>query len=226
MVRGIAVPNHSRIQTGDSSMELFICRYCGSERKNANSWKTHERTCRSNLNRNYKNGMTGKKGHNQYTKALSLSLPKPEVSNETKSKIIESRHNNGNPWFSEKAKSNLSLAASKRLKKNSKYSKNFLYNDCILESTYELRLAKILDFLNINWIKVRTGYIWNDSDKIRRYVPDFYIPSKDLFLDPKNDFLIQKDNLKIKSAMELNNINVIVLSNDQINKDYIKILLG
>ena len=68
-------------------MKLFICSYCGSERKNANSWKAHERTCPSNINRDYKNGMTGKVGSNQYTKAEELGIPKPKTSLETKDKI-------------------------------------------------------------------------------------------------------------------------------------------
>jgi hypothetical protein len=40
-------------------MTLFICCYCGSQRKNLNSWRNHERCCPSNPDRNYKNGMIG-----------------------------------------------------------------------------------------------------------------------------------------------------------------------
>lgn len=50
-------------------MKLFICQFCGNERKNHNSWRNHERTCPSNPTRNYKNGMSGKNGRNQYMKA-------------------------------------------------------------------------------------------------------------------------------------------------------------
>lgn len=56
------------------------CQYCGSVRHNTNSWKNHERCCPQNANRNYKNGMTGKKGTNQFIKAKRLGLPKPKSS--------------------------------------------------------------------------------------------------------------------------------------------------
>ncbi len=70
-------------------MKLFICSYCGSERKNHNSWRNHERCCSSNPNRNYKNGKVGKKGSNQYTKAEELGLPKPILSDETRKILSE-----------------------------------------------------------------------------------------------------------------------------------------
>lgn len=55
-------------------MTLFICSYCGSERKNSNSWKNHERSCPANPDRPYVNGMTGKKGSNQFIKAHEKGL--------------------------------------------------------------------------------------------------------------------------------------------------------
>ena len=70
-------------------MPLFICRFCASERKNIISLRSHECTCPSNLNRNYKNGMTGKKGTNQYLKADKLGLPRPITTEATRNKIIE-----------------------------------------------------------------------------------------------------------------------------------------
>lgn len=86
-------------------MTIFICGYCGSRRKNHNSWINHERLCKENPNRqktifadpnfqkSNKNGGSG----NQYTKAQELGLPKPEVSKETRKKIGEkSRLNNLN----------------------------------------------------------------------------------------------------------------------------------
>ena len=82
-------------------MSIFICKFCGSERKNHNSWRNHERLCKKNKNRQktifadkdfQKNN---KNRENQYTKAKKLGLPKPEVSNETRKKIGEkSRINN------------------------------------------------------------------------------------------------------------------------------------
>jgi len=127
---------------------------------------------------------------------------------------------------SDETKNNLSIIASKRIAKHSKYSKNIEYKPgIILESSFEVRTAEILDLLNVEWIKVRKGYVWNDCGKQRRYIPDFYLPNYDLFLDPKNDYLIKKDKVKIDSAMQLNGIKVVVLSDAQINKEFIQTLV-
>ena len=120
----------------------------------------------------------------------------------------------------------LSILACERLAKHSKYSKNVEYQPgIILESSYEVRVAEILDDLGVEWIKVRQGYEWDDNGKKRRYIPDFYLPSHNIFLDPKNDYLIQKDKIKIDSAMSLNNIKVVVLDNSVINKEFLELLL-
>ena len=94
------------------------CRFCGKECKNKLAFSNHERTCPSNSNRNYKNGMTGKQGKNQFIKAKESGLPIPvsatkgkpgkcagkKHSEETKKIISEKRklflQNNPNkhPW--------------------------------------------------------------------------------------------------------------------------------
>lgn len=43
------------IQTEISSMSIFICNYCGSERKSHNSWRNHERLCKENPNKQESN---------------------------------------------------------------------------------------------------------------------------------------------------------------------------
>ena len=90
-------------------MEQYICRFCGSERKSKYSLGSHEYKCPSNSDRKYINGMTGKKGSNQFTYAKKHGLPQPNPiiakgmlgktqSNEAKKKISESQkmnHKNG-----------------------------------------------------------------------------------------------------------------------------------
>jgi len=124
---------------------------------------------------------------------------------------------------SEETKEHLSIMASTRLAKHSKYTKNIEYKPgIILESSYEVAVAEILDRLGIEWIKVRTGFIWDDNGKKRRYIPDFYLPQQNIYLDPKNDYLISKDKRKIESAMQLNNIKVFVLAKEQINERFLR----
>lgn len=96
-------------------MLLFICQFCGSERKNAISWKSHERSCPSNLNRKYKNWMTGKKGSNQHIKAKELGLPKPVLSKASSDKIIKS---NTSRKHTQETKDKISRARIKYLSEN------------------------------------------------------------------------------------------------------------
>jgi len=71
----------------------FICRFCGSERKNLNSLHCHERLCKGNPNKQKSNivkyNEKGHKGHNQFTKARELGLPKPTLSKESRRRISE-----------------------------------------------------------------------------------------------------------------------------------------
>lgn len=63
------------------------CSFCSKSCLTASSHRNHERCCPSNPNRNYKNGMIGKKGSNQYIKARKLGLPDPVLSEETRKKL-------------------------------------------------------------------------------------------------------------------------------------------
>ena len=69
--------------------------------------------------------------------------------------------------------------------------------------------------------------------KERRYTPDFYLSEYDIYLDPKNDFLINNinpslgffDKEKIQWVSEQNDISVIILDKDQLNWDDIQKML-
>lgn len=96
---------------------IFICRFCNKECKNDNSLRNHERLCKSNPNRQKsgfekynENGHTF--GHNQYTKAKELGLPKPEWTLERKinhsKRMIEN-----NPSKDEKVRQKISEGVKK-----------------------------------------------------------------------------------------------------------------
>lgn len=75
--------------------------------------------------------------------------------------------------------------------------KTFYYNGVLLESSWELKLAKHLDSLGIKWIRP-DGMNWTDSENTNRvYYPDFYLPDYDLYLDPKNLYCMRKDEEKM-----------------------------
>lgn len=109
-------------------------------------------------------------------------------------------------------------------------TKKILYNGVKLGSTYEVELAKDLDANNIKWnIPKRIKY-FDLNNKLHYYIPDLYLPDYNIYLDPKNDFLINninprlgyKDSDKIKWVCEQNNIKVFILNKDQLTWKYIK----
>lgn len=89
-----------------------------------------------------------------------------------------------------------------------------------LESSYEYKVAKSLDHNNINW--TRPSYILYDN---KRYFPDFYLTDYNVYLDPKNDYLITQDRAKIDKVQQQNNITVIILDKTQLSWKEIQLLL-
>lgn len=94
-----------------------------------------------------------------------------------------------------------------------------------LQSSYEEKVAIELDKHNIKWI--RPSYInYIDSKGVKRkYYPDFYLPSFNVYLDPKNDYLIKTDSEKIRRCCKQNNIKVFILKESQLDWKTIKIII-
>lgn len=107
------------------------------------------------------------------------------------------------------------------------------YNNSILGSSYELQVAESLDKNNIKWTQCKKFKYYEENDinkKYHYYTPDFYLPEYDVYLDPKNDFLINnnnpslgyKDTDKIKWVELYNNIKIIILDKNHLVWDKIK----
>lgn len=72
-----------------------------------------------------------------------------------------------------------------------------------LDSTWEYYLASKLDNLNVVWIRP-DPIEWVDDDlKIRHYFPDFYLPERNLYLDPKNPYAYNSQQEKITKILKL-----------------------
>lgn len=109
-------------------------------------------------------------------------------------------------------------------------SKRIIYNNQILGSTYELKVAQDLDKNNIKWQTCKRFW-YKDSAGIKHsYTPDFYLPDYDIYLDPKNDFLINNVNprlgytdiQKIDWVKSQNNIQIIILDKNSLTWEKIK----
>ena len=97
------------------------------------------------------------------------------------------------------------FASTKRTYQNGS-RRTYYYNGIVLESSWELEIAKLLDSKNIKWI--RPPYIkWIDSNlKHRLYYPDFYLIDYDIYLDPKNPHCMAKDLEKMEVISSMINI--------------------
>lgn len=84
------------------------------------------------------------------------------------------------------------------------------YNGILLDSSWELALAKRLDELNINWVRP-DPIPWMDEEGIvHNYFADFYLPKYDKYLDPKNKHAIRVQEKKLKMLLaQYSNIDII-----------------
>jgi hypothetical protein len=136
-------------------------------------------------------------------------------------------------WSCRKSSGFLSVAGRKRLSNIAKQrnfggyrphpNKGSRYKKIWFDSQWEIITAKSLDENGIQWERPRIGFIW--SDQGNKYYPDFYLPEYNVYLDPKNDYLIKKDKIKIDQAQLRNGIKVIVLSEDNLTWENICKLL-
>lgn len=118
---------------------------------------------------------------------------------------------------------NLSAKAKTR-KTHPLNSKKIMYNGVYLGSSYELSLAKSLDENSIIWCRPSPLKWIDKNNNERRYFPDFYLPDYDIYLDPKNDFLINnknpetgiKDSDKIFFAAVQNNVVILILNKNEL----------
>jgi hypothetical protein len=112
-------------------------------------------------------------------------------------------------------------------------NKGFFYNGIKLDSSYEVAVAKSLDLNAINWVRCKRFAYKTPEGVLHYYTPDFYLPDYDVYLDPKNDFLINninpklgyKDVDKITWVMQQNNIRILILNSTQLDWLTIKTLL-
>ena len=93
-----------------------------------------------------------------------------------------------------------------------------------LDSTYEISTAKLLDKLNILWIRPKP-LIWVDSKgKNHNYFPDFLILQANIYLDPKNDYCFRAQREKI-DYVKSHYSNVIFLYKEDLEENKLRQIL-
>jgi len=203
---------------------MFTCVYCSKICKNDNSHRNHERQCPKNLNRIYKNGMTGKTAWNKgLTVATDERVAKNAIAIKANAKEIGRCKD---PEKEAVRRQKLSMAAKRSgfggYRENAGRSKKFRVVDSfgketVLQSTYELKCSEILNDLGIKWVRPKALKYDN-----KNYFADFYLPSVNIYLDPKNSYKSKLDTEKINKVIEQNNVKVVILLEEQLTLEYIK----
>lgn len=216
----------------------LICQFCKKELKNRRSLVQHECTCKNNPNRRITPFMNEDEHGNNIPKrsAWNKGLSK-ETSDVLKHKAeIQSKTTKNRPGHkhTDAEKQNLREHALKNGFGGFNMHKKTIFVDGIaVDSSYEKIVAESLTENNIEWKRcIRFKYI-DDKNKLHHYTPDFYLPAYDVYLDPKNDFLINninpilkfRDVDKIRWVMEQNNIRVIILDKEHLTYEKIVCLI-
>ena len=114
--------------------------------------------------------------------------------------------------LSDKGREALRQSAIKNELGGKRNSKRFKYNGISLDSSYEVRLAKVLDKNNVKWNRPK-AVMWVDDNNIsHRYYPDFFLLEYGYFIDTKNDYLAERDKRKIELVSKQNNIIIKILT--------------
>lgn len=215
--------------------DSYSCKYCGKTCKNKNSQSQHQVRCPENPERiatsipGFNN--QGRVAWNKGTTGLI------HHSEETKEKLRESslrakEEIQSRPEYAEYRRKMSELAKSRTLG-GFHFRRGVIYGDVKLDSSYEVRVAKDLDRNNVAWQRCGQFYYKDDAGVEHHYTPDCYLPDYDVYLDPKNDYLIENgqkglpftDKQKIDWVCEQNNIRVIILDQHSLTWEAIKSIL-
>lgn len=223
------------------------CKYCDKEFNTSRGLHYHEYHCSKNPE-----GVS-LKGKGKSKRSYPSNRKKRICTEETKQKMrdlwkskdylqkqkesLEERRQAGKLHRShtKESKEKISIGMRKCIQKgNRSYSflhrKSYLFEGKRLDSTYEVAVAKELKDHNINFEIHPSGlnYIGDDG-KLRTYFPDFYLNDYDIYLDPKNDFLLSDKykyhglttKEKIDRVQKENGVIVLLLDKSKLSFDKI-----
>lgn len=206
---------------------IYSCKYCG-RKMNKGGLVAHESYCKLNPNRITRKSYTiGISSKGRQKKSLfrceycgkewetTLAGYKTHIRFCDKNPSGEKRK--GHP-HTEDTKKRLSVSAKRNNLGGWHTSRSISYNGVQLDSSYEEEFAKDLDKNNIKWVRPDPfKYVLNGEE--HRYYPDFFLPEKNIYVDTKNDYLINhinprygiSDIEKIQLVSKQNNIKIYIL---------------
>lgn len=80
----------------------------------------------------------------------------------------------------------------------------------MFDSSWEDLVAIQLDKLDVNWIRPEPIHYTKENGKLGNYFPDFYLPDFDIYVDPKNPYVREKQKYKLEEIHKI--INLVILN--------------
>ena len=209
---------------------MWYCKHCGKgfDFEKPNQMANHSRWCELNPKRkeyakklSYARDCISEEGkkQNQFTtgKVKAHSL-------ETKAKIGKASKGRKHSDTTKELMREKALASNhRRLRKSTSVYVKADGTKVLLDSSWEVKVAAILDEMEIKW--ERPDPLYYELNGIRhRYYPDFYLIDYNLYLDPKNDFAIKNQQDKINVLLETYS-NIVIMRGKDLNIDFIKSLI-
>ncbi len=94
--------------------------------------------------------------------------------------------------------------------------KSGMYRGIWMDSSWEIKLAKILDEKKIVWEKsTKHKFIYYDKQNVkRRYYPDFYLPEYNIYVEVKG-FWTEESKYKVNDVIRRHNIRLLILESEK-----------
>ena len=231
----MALTSEKAKQSEFNKPNIQYCQYCGKECKNKNSLINHERLCKSNPNKQDSN-LKSPKNKVAWNKGLTSKTDQRVANHSIAVKEYYKTHDGAfkGKHHTEKTKERLSKnALDNGWESHFGSHKSYWYKGIKFASSYELQVANSLDINGIEWVRSSSLHYIDNVGKKHHYTADFYLPEYDIYLDPKNDFLIENVNPrmgysdveKINWVMEQNNVKVVILDKNNLDWESIKNLI-
>lgn len=201
------------------------CKYCkiSFNGLNPSQRANHSRWCEQNPKKSlykeklsYTRNCITTEGRKRQSQWISAAL-KEGLYNNSQQKTKENPPFKGHHHTEEVKEKIRQLKLADKRRRLRKYT--ISYKGILMDSGWEVELAKRLDSLNINWIRPEP-IPWRDKNNIvRNYFPDFYLPDYDIYIDPKNPIAYKSQIEKIKALHEQYK-NIIILTNLKLIQEF------
>lgn len=193
---------------------MFICKFCGEEKKTNKSLAAHQPLCKSNPEgKSPSSWATGnRKGIPSWNSGLSGDK-RCKHTDESKKNMSEKMKERTAAWHNENGK-RISVSVKRKVEENTWHTSlakhmHIDYNGVDLHGSWELKYAQYLDANNVRWQRNKDSFSYEFGGKIRKYTPDFYLFDTDEYIEIKG-YKTEKDRAKWEQFPKHRNLRILM----------------